>query len=65
MARNVVRKRIELNLDTVNWFEMHYPDGSLSATISILFDKFREVNTATPVEYAELAARAFSEEIGK
>jgi hypothetical protein len=65
MARNVVRKRIELNQDTVNWFEMTYPEGSLPATISMLFDKFREVNTTTPDEYARLAAVAFSEEASR
>jgi hypothetical protein len=62
-VRNVVRKRIELNQDTVDWFEATYPEGSLPATISMLFDKFREVNTLTPVQYAEAAARALSEEI--
>lgn len=61
--RNVVRKRIELNQDTVDWFETHYPEGSLPATISMLFDKFREVNTMTPSQYAEAAARALSEEM--
>ena len=62
MAKNVVRRRIELNEDTVNWFETHYPHGSLSATLSMLFDKFKEVNKATPAEYASLAAEAFQEE---
>lgn len=65
MARNVIRKRIELNLETVNWFEAHYPEGSLSATLSMLFDKFREVNNATPAEYAKLAAEAFQEEAAR
>lgn len=62
MARNIARKRVELNQDTVDWFESTYPKGSLSATLSMLFDKFREVNTTTPAEYAKLAAAAFSEE---
>jgi len=65
MARNVVRKRIELNEDTVNWFNTHYPEGSLSATVSMLFDKFMEVNTTTPAEYAKLAAAALNEEIAR
>jgi hypothetical protein len=62
MAKNVVRKRIELNQDTVDWFNNHYPEGSLSATISMLFDKFMEVNVTTPAEYASLAAAALNEE---
>ena len=65
MSRNVVRKRIELNEDTVDWFESQYPKGSLSATLSMLFDKFKEVNKATPAEYASLAAEAFNEEASR
>lgn len=65
MARNIARKRVELNQATVDWFEATYPQGSLSATLSMLFDKFREVNTTTPAEYATLAAAAFTEESQK
>lgn len=65
MAKNVVRKRVEFNQDTVDWFEAHYPEGSLSATVSMLFDKFKEVNTSTPAEYAKLAAEALSEELAR
>lgn len=64
MAREVVRKHIELNGDDVAWFEQQYPKGSLSATLGMLFTKFREVNEHTPAEYAEIAARALSEELG-
>lgn len=61
MAKNVVRKRVEFNEDTVTWFTAHYPEGSLSATVSMLLDKFKEVNTLTPADYAKLAAEAFTE----
>jgi|GraSoiStandDraft_4_1057263.scaffolds.fasta_scaffold120446_3 hypothetical protein len=63
MARNVVRKGIELDKDDVRWFNEQYPEGSLSGIISMLFSKFREANTHTPSDYAEIAARTLSEEL--
>lgn len=63
MARNVINKRIELNSEDVDWFESHYPNGSLTGVISMLFTKFREANTMTPAEYADLAAKELSNEI--
>lgn len=63
MARDVIRKGIELNKDDVDWFEEQYPKGSLSATISMLFEKFRQSNTHTPSDYADMAVRALNEEL--
>jgi hypothetical protein len=65
MARNVIRKGIELDKDDVRWFNEQYPEGSLSGILSMLFSKFREVNTHTPSDYAQLAAKALSEELEK
>lgn len=65
VERNVVRKKIELNQDDVDWFYSQYPDGSLSAIISMLLSKFRESNTATPADYVKLAVDAFNEETKK
>lgn len=63
MAREVREKRVELNVDDIEWFNAQYPKGSLSATLSMLLTKFREVNTFTPQDYARLAAEALTEEI--
>jgi len=63
VARNVVRRRIEFNQTDVEWFERTYPDGSLSAVVSMLLEKFREVNEFTPVHYANMAAKALTEEL--
>lgn len=65
MARNVIRKRVELNLETVQWFNAHYPESSLPAILSMLFDKFKDVNSLTPSDYAKLAAEAFQEEASR
>jgi hypothetical protein len=63
MSLEVIRKGIELNKDDVDLFNEQYPKGSLSAVISMLFTKFREVNTYTPDDYAKIAAKALSEEL--
>jgi hypothetical protein len=63
MSRDVERKRIELNQDDIDWFETQYPKGSLSATLSMLFTKFREANTMTPADYAKIAAEALTEDL--
>jgi hypothetical protein len=63
MPREVVRSRIELNSEDVEWFSEHYPKGSLSATLSMLLSKFREANTFTPADYAQMAASALNEEL--
>lgn len=61
--RNVIRKNVELNADNVEWFQRHYPQGSLAAMISMLFDKFVEANEKTPQEYAQIAAQELSEDL--
>lgn len=63
MSREVVRRGIELNVDDVAWFHEQYPKGSLSATLSMLLSKFREINTLTPNDYAKIAAEALTEEL--
>jgi hypothetical protein len=63
MSREVIRKRIELNQDDVDWFDETYPEGSLSGIISMLFSKFRDANTMTPTDYAKIAAAALREEL--
>lgn len=65
MARDVIRKGIELNKDDVDWFNEQYPKGSLSATLSMLLEKFRAVNSYTPSDYADMAAKALTEELHK
>jgi hypothetical protein len=63
MALEVIRKGIELNKDDVDWFNEQYPKGSLSAVLSMLLTKFREVNTHTPSDYARIAAEALTEDL--
>lgn len=63
MSRNVIRKRVELNQDDVEWFETQYPEGSLGGIITMLFSKFREVNTLSPQDYAKIAAEALTEQM--
>ena len=63
MARNIVRKTVELNKEDIAWFEETYPHGSLSAMLQMLLGRFREITIHTPQEYADIAARALSEEI--
>lgn len=63
MSRDVTQKRIEFNQEDLDWFEVQYPKGSLSAVVSMLFTKFREANTFTPADYAKIAAEALSEEL--
>ena len=65
MARDIIRKGIELNKDDVDWFNQQYPKGSLSGVLSMLLEKFREANTHTPSDYASIAAKALSEELQK
>lgn len=60
--RDTSRKNIELNSDDVRWFEAHYPTSSLNGVLSMLFTKFREANTLSPKDYAELAVKALMEE---
>jgi len=60
---DVIRKKIELNKDDVDWFEEQYPKASLGGILSMLLTKFREHNTHTPNDYAAMAAQALSEEV--
>lgn len=61
--RNVTRKNVELNTDNVEWFESHYPRGSMSTIISMLFDKFCETHQMTPKQYADLAVEELNEDL--
>lgn len=62
MAHDTVRKRVDLNADSVKWFEERYPESSLPAVLSLLFEKYREVATLTPSDYAAHAAKALQED---
>jgi hypothetical protein len=64
-SRNVIRKNVELNTDSVERFEIMYPEASLAAVISMLFDKFMEHSTVTPQHYIERAAKELSEDLNR
>lgn len=63
MATETIRKNLELNKATVDWFYETYPDANLSAIISQLFDRFREVTDRTPEYYINLAVESLKDEI--
>lgn len=65
MARDVIRKGIELDKDDLEWFYSQYPEGSLTGIISMLFSKFREANTYTPSDYADMAVETLNEQLRK
>lgn len=57
MARNVVRKNVELSEENVNWYQQTFPGGSLSGILDQLLQFFREHTEHTPEEYARVAAQ--------
>lgn len=48
--------KIIVNKDDVEWFRDHYPNNSFSWLFTLLLEKFREVSTLTPADYAKLGA---------
>lgn len=62
--RRTVTREAQLDEDDVAWFKTRYPNASVNGTLALLFRKFVEVNKLTPVDYAEIAAKELSNEIG-
>lgn len=56
-------KKVELSRENVEWFELHYPKASFSWVLDLLLTNFREAQTMTPVDYAQIAANKLSREI--
>lgn len=59
-----LRKTIQVSKDDFDWLQKTYgEDVNLSWIVSELLSKFRLVHTLTPQTYAEIAAKAFHDEI--
>ena len=63
MARNTVRKTVELSEENVNWYYATFPGGSLGGMLDSLLQFFRDTVEHTPSEYAKIAAEQLSEEL--
>lgn len=57
------RKQVELSKENVEWYETHYQGASFSWVLDLLLTKFREAQTMTPVDYADIAAKQLSRDI--
>lgn len=57
------RKMVEISEQNSEWFEQNYPKASYSWVLDMLLGRFREAQTLTPKDYADIAANSLSREL--
>lgn len=63
MSRRVVKRKVEFNQDTYEWFHKTYPDDSLTWIVNRLMDTFKSLHTTTPTDLIHEAAVNVKEEV--
>lgn len=65
MARDTVRKSLDLSKDNVEWYYEMHPNGSLSGILDQLLQSYREVVDVSPKDYAKIAAEHLADQLRK
>lgn len=62
-----VKRNIDIDKQTLDWFRENFPDRSLPAFINMLLQQMREVyeKTRTPKEVSKIVARRVLRRLGK
>lgn len=63
MARETIRRYIDIDKEDAEWFDSQYPRGSMVGIVTLLLRKFREAHDRTPQDYARIAAEALAEDM--
>jgi len=65
VARDTVRKSLDLNKENVDWYYEMFPGGSLSGILDQLLQSYREVVDVSPKDYAKIAAEQLADQLRK